>query len=149
MLKLKDVFNYTLQTGRDLFDDIEQLDRHTARYILGKENKVGYWSGVVSDGLFQIGIDVDVVGLDTILENTVTKEEVVDHEFIPLDDEYQKLLMRDRARFAKENVRKTIISFINSGHFNDELLLNAPYDIAIEVYNSAIKEHNEQLKKRG
>ena len=51
MLKTREVFGYTLNTGRDLFDDLEQLDRHEALSTLGRKNNVGFYLSVILDGL--------------------------------------------------------------------------------------------------
>lgn len=145
MIKTRDVFNYTLQSGRDLFDDMEQLDCQHARMELGKANEFAKQLSITLEILDRIGIDVEEIDLQSLLEPTIPPEDD-DEDFIM--DEIAALHSRAMKRFPKCTVEKALQSFIISEHINDTLLLDAPYDIAMNIYNDAIKEQNRQMSKR-
>ena len=150
MLKTREVFGYTLNTGRDLFDDLEQLDRHEALSTLGRKNNVGFYISVILDGLYSVGMDVDELDFEQITAKTYEpaehekEQDGKDDDFIPNIDP----ITRSRARFPKNTVKKTIKNFLISGYLNNELLLDSPFDIVVEVYNEAIDEQNKQRRKR-
>ena len=77
MLKTREVFGYTLNTGRDLFDDLEQLDRHEALSSLGRKNNVGFYLSVILEGLHSVGLDVDELDFEQITAKTY---EPAEHE---------------------------------------------------------------------
>ena len=150
MLKTREVFGYTLNTGRDLFDDLEQLDRHEALSTLGRKNNVGFYISVILDGLYSVGMDVDELDFEQITAKTYgpaeheKEQDGKDDDFIPNIDP----ITRSRARFPKNTVKKTIKNFLITGYLNNELLLDSPFDIVVEVYNEAIDEQNKQRRKR-
>lgn len=146
MLTTRQVFNYTLRTGRDIFDDFEQLDCHHARMELGIENEYGLKLSLVLEGLDAIGLDVDTLDLNSVLRPTVAPEDDDDRDFV-VDPELEKRT-RARTRFPKKGVSKVLQSFIISEHISDDVLLDAPFDTATAAYNDAIKERNRQMKRR-
>lgn len=143
MLTLRQVMNYTLKTGRDIFDDFQTLDQNLALQELGRKNELGLVTSQIMEGLDSIGIDPDGPLLD-LMTPTVTPEEDEDGpDFIP--DQLDELHARTRKRYPKKVVMTTIINLTASNHINDEVLLNAPYDMAIDVYN---KVAQQQQKRR-
>lgn len=143
MLTLRQVMNYTLQTGRDIFDDFALLDRALALQELHKPNQLGLITSQIMEGLDLIGIDPegDLLGLMTsTIDPTEDAEDGPD--FIP--DRFDELHARTRHRYAKKAVMTTIINLTASNHINDEVLLDAPYDMAIQVYNDVAKQQNKR-----
>lgn len=142
MLTLRQVMNYTLRTGRDIFDDFATLDQNLALQELGKPNQLGLITSQIMEGLDLIGIDPDGPLLD-LMAPTVEKEEDDDGpDFIP--DQLDELHARTRHRYARRVVMQTIINLTASEHINDEVLLDAPYDMAIDVYNQVAKQQNKR-----
>lgn len=143
MLTLRQVMNYTLKTGRDIFDDFQTLDQNLALQELGRKNELGLITSQIMEGLDLIGLDPDGPLLD-LMTPTVTPEEDDDGpDFIP--DKIDELHARTRQRYPKKVVMTTIVNLTASNHINDEVLLNAPYDMAIDVYN---KVAQQQQKRR-
>lgn len=149
MLTTREIFNYTLRTSRDIFDDFEQLDCHFARASLGRDNEVSEYMSVILESLDKAGVVFDEVTeewLNELLKPTVESIEDDDSDFIA--DPIAELHTRAMTRFPKCSVRETIKSFLLSNHLNDEVLLDAPYDVTLDIYNEAIKEHNKKMTKR-
>lgn len=143
MLTLRQVMNYTLRTGRDIFDDFQLLDQALAQQEVGQKNQLGLVSSQIMEGLDLIGIDPDGPLLD-LMTPTVTPEEDEDGpDFIP--DATDELHARTRQRYPKKVVMTTIVNLTASEHINDQVLLDAPYDMAIDVYN---KVAQQQQKRR-
>lgn len=150
MLKTREVFGYTLNTGRDLFDDLEQLDRHEALSTLGRKNNVGFYLSVILDGLYSVGVDVDELDFEQITAKTYEpaehekEQDGKDDDFVPLIDP----ITRSRARFPKHTVKKTIKHFLISGYLNNDILLDSPFDIVVELYNEAVNEQNKRQRQK-
>ena len=149
MMKTRDVINYTLHTGRDIFDDFAELDMHQARAELGRESSPGLIISEIVDALYTIGIDADEIILEELLLPTVmkTEEEEDDRDFIP--DASVEVHARAMATRPKRVVDKTITALILSKNIRSDILLDAPYDLVVEALNRAADEQNKQMKKRG
>lgn len=142
MLTLRQVMNYTLKTGRDIFDDFQLLDQALAQQELGQKNQLGLITSQIMEGLDSIGIDPDGPLLD-LMTPTVEKEEDEDGpDFIP--DKIDELHARTRQRYPKKVVMTTIVNLTASEHINDQVLLDAPYDMAIDVYNKIAKQQQKR-----
>lgn len=142
MLTLRQVMNYTLKTGRDIFDDFQTLDQNLALQELGQKNELGLITSQIMEGLDLIGIDPDGPLLD-LMTPTVTPEEDEDGpDFIP--DQLDELHARTRQRYARHVVIQTITNLTASEHINDQVLLDAPYDMAIDIYNRVAKQQNKR-----
>jgi len=142
MLTLRQVMNYTLKTGRDIFDDFQTLDQNLALQELGQKNELGLITSQIMEGLDLIGLDPDAPLLD-LMTPTVTPEEDEDGpDFIP--DQLDELHARTRQRYPKKVVMTTIINLTASEHINDQVLLDAPYDMAIEIYNRVAKQQQKR-----
>lgn len=150
MLTTRQVFAYRLR-GRDIFDDLDELDRQEAKQELGEKNNFGLLLSEMLMTLGDIGVDVENNALSDLLAPT----EVVDIAEIESDkeeDDYilapPDLIIRRRKRIPNNSVKKTMIEFMMAKKFNDELLLDAPYDIAVNMFNDYIKEQNKRNKRR-
>ena len=151
MLSTRDIFNYTLKTGRDIFDDFQELDRQQALAELGRPNEVGYIISEILTNLDLIGVnDID---LTEVLKPTIDaedksegKDEDDEKNFIP--NPMNEIFNRTLYRAPKEIVSKSISSFILSKNIDSDILLDAPYDIVIREYNRASKIREEALKRR-
>ena len=142
MLTLRQVMNYTLKTGRDIFDDFQTLDQNLALQELGRKNELGLITSQIMEGLDLTGIDPDGPLLD-LMTPTVTPEEDEDGpDFIP--DQLDELHTRTRQRYPKKVVMTTIVNLTASEHINDQVLLDAPYDMAIEIYNRVAKQQQKR-----
>jgi len=143
MLTLRQVMNYTLKTGRDIFDDFQTLDQNLALQELGQKNGLGLITSQIMEGLDLIGLDPDGPLLDLMTPTVIPEEDDDGPDFIP--DQLDELHARTRQRYPKKVVMTTIVNLTASEHINDEVLLNAPYDMAIDVYN---KVAQQQQKRR-
>ena len=142
MLTLRQVMNYTLRTGRDIFDDFQTLDQNLALQELGQKNELGLISSQIMEGLDLIGLDPDGPLLD-LMTPTMTPEEDDDGpDFIP--DQLDELHARTRQRYPKKVVMTTIVNLTASEHINDQVLLDSPYDMAIDVYNKVAKQQQKR-----
>lgn len=142
MLTLRQVMDYTLRTGRDIFDDFQELDRALAQQELGQKNQLGLVTSQIMEGLDMIGIDPDGPLLD-LMTPTVTPEEDEDGpDFIP--DAVDELHARTRQRYPKKVVMQTIVNLTASEHINDQVLLDSPYDMAIDIYNKVAKQQQKR-----
>ena len=134
--------NYTLKTGRDIFDDFAVLDQNLALQELGQKNQLGLISSQIMEGLDLIGIDPDGPLLN-LMTPTIEKEDDDDGpDFVP--DPVDELHARTRKRYARRVVMQTIINLTASEHIGDQVLLDAPYDMAIEVYNQVAKQQQKR-----
>lgn len=147
MILLKDVINYTLHTGRDLFDDFNNLNKHQALAELEQPNEVGLILSTILEGLDIIGIDLD----DTLLEDLMVptmdfSKDEDERDFIP--DKYDTLINTINGFKEKRDVDKLITSLILSKMINNKIILNAPYDMAVRALNAAAEEQEQQFKQR-
>lgn len=144
MLSTRQIFNYTLFTGNDLFDDLKNLEIHSTKRMLHKKNKYNKILAQVLNGLDVIGIDVDNVDLSEILAPTVKIDDSTDLDFIPYNDtELNAIDTRD-----EQIVSKVIESFIITKHINADILLDAPFDMAVKYFNNAMKTKANAQKRK-
>lgn len=142
MLTLRQVMNYTLRTGRDIFDDFQTLDQNLALQELGQKNELGLISSQIMEGLDLIGIDPDGPLLDLMTPTVAPEEDEDGPDFIP--DAVDELHARTRQRYPKKVVMTTIVNLTASEHINDQVLLDAPYDMAIDVYNKVAQQQKRR-----
>lgn len=142
MLTLRQVMNYTLRTGRDIFDDFQTLDQNLALQELGQKNELGLITSQIMEGLDSIGIDPDGPLLDLMTPTVIPEEDEDGPDFIP--DATDELRARTRQRYPKKVVMTTIVNLTASEHINDQVLLDAPYDMAIDVYNKTAKQQQKR-----
>lgn len=143
MLSTRQIFNYTLFTGNDLFDDLKNLEIHSTKRMLHKKNKYNKILAQVLNGLDVIGIDVDNVDLSEILAPTVKIDDSTDSDFIPYNDtELNAIDTRD-----EQIVSKVLESFIITKHINSDILLDAPFDMAVKYFNNAMKTKANAQKR--
>lgn len=143
MLSTRQIFNYTLFTGNDLFDDLKNLEIHATKRMLHKKNKYNKILAQVLNGLDVIGIDVDNVDLSELLAPTV-QDDSTDSDFIPYhDNELNAIDTRD-----EKIVSKVLESFIITKHINSDILLDAPFDMAVKCFNSAMKTKADAQKRK-
>lgn len=141
MIKTKYVLNYTLQTGRDLFDDFETLDQQEARYQLGKDNTLGRVLSEILEGLDLAGYVVDDDSdISEILKPTTQEDD--DDDFVMVRDLETRAMFRTEKKQAEQVLR----AFIATKHINDQLLLEAPFDVAVEMFNKAMKDLTHKKK---
>ena len=149
MMKTRDVLAYHMATGRDIFDDVAELDSQTARMELGFENSAGLILSLILEGLYIIGMDPDTVELSELLAPTIEPDEDIDEDgpdFIP--DEHITLEKR-AMRYNKKNVtEKTLTAMILSKTINSDILLDAPYDMTVETLDKAAEEQNKHINRR-
>lgn len=146
LMKTRDVFRYAMQ-GRDIMDDFENLDIHSKREMVGLDNLA---TDIYSDILMTldaIGFNADDIDLQTLLTPTLE---------IPRD-ESQDVNKKDSERMGflplnippmvqKESTQEALVNMTMSGYLND-ILLDAPYDMAILAFNSMAKKQKEQMKR--
>lgn len=143
MLSTRQIFNYTLFTGNDLFDDLKNLEIHATKRMLHKQNKYNKILAQVLNGLDVIGIDVDNVDLSELLAPTV-QDVSTDSDFIPYhDNELNAIDTRD-----EKIVSKVLESFIITKHINSDILLDAPFDMAVKYFNNAMKTKANAQKRK-
>lgn len=148
MITTRHAIKYYLKTGRDVFDDYAELDRQQARLQLGEDNSVALALSNVLEGLDAAGLDVDNLDLESLMMPTVELSEDSDDDekdFIP--DPTNELYNRAMGHARKGAVSKTITALILSKNIMADILLDAPYDMAISAMNEAAKEQERQLKK--
>lgn len=148
MLTTRQIFNYTLHTGRDIFDDFTELDRQEALAQLKQPNTVGLCISVILESLDKIGLtDVD---LQEVLQPTTEPEEPEDKnenkDFIPNPE--NDLYNRAMYKAPKKLVSQTISAFMLTKQLNTNILLDAPYDIAVLEFNKAAKIKEDSMKRR-
>lgn len=148
MITTRHAINYYLKTGRDVFDDYAELDKQQARLELGEDNSVALALSNVLEGLDAAGLDVDNLDLESLMMPTVELSEDSDDDekdFIP--DPQNELFNRAMGHAKKGAVSKTITALILSKNIMADILLDAPYDMAVSVLNEAAKEQERQLQK--
>lgn len=148
MITTRHAIKYYLKTGRDVFDDYAELDKQQARLELGEDNSVALALSNVLEGLDAAGLDVDNLDLESLMMPTVELSEDSDDDekdFIP--DPMNDLYNRAMGHTKKGAVSKTITALILSKNIMADILLDAPYDMAVSVLNEAAKEQERQLQK--
>lgn len=149
MITTRHAIKYYLKTGRDVFDDYAELDKQQARLELGEDNSVALALSNVLEGLDAAGMDVDNLDLESLMMPTVELSEDSDDDekdFIP--DPENDLYNRAMGHAKKGAVSKTITALILSKNIMAEILLDAPYDMAISAMNDAAKEQERQLNRK-
>lgn len=148
MISTRDVFNYAMQ-GRDIMDDFENLDIHSKRDVLGLDNHV---TDIYSDILMTldvIGFDAENVDLTTLLEPTL---KIVNNDQTDDDEEKKEselegfIPIQIPPMVQKETTQLSFVNMTLSGYLND-ILLDAPYDMAILAFNLMAKKQKEQMKR--
>ena len=148
MITTRHAIKYYLKTGRDVFDDYAELDKQQARLQLGEDNSVALALSNVLEGLDAAGLDVDNLDLESLMMPTIELSEDSDDDekdFIP--DPNNELYNRAMGHARKGAVSKTITAWILSKNIMADILLDAPYDMAISAMNEAAKEQERQMKK--
>lgn len=149
MITTRHAIKYYLKTGRDVFDDYAELDKQQAKLELGEDNSVALALSNVLEGLDAAGLDVDNLDLESLMMPTVELSEDSDDsdekDFIP--DPQNELFNRAMGHAKKGAVSKTITALILSKNIMADILLDAPYDMAVSTLNEAAKEQERQMKK--
>ena len=148
MITTRHAIKYYLKTGRDVFDDYAELDKQQAKLELGEDNSVALALSNVLEGLDAAGLDVDNLDLESLMMPTVELSEDSDDDekdFIP--DPNNELFNRAMGHAKKGAVSKTITALILSKNIMADILLDAPYDMAVTALNDAAIEQERQLKK--
>lgn len=148
MITTRHAIKYYLKTGRDVFDDYAELDKQQAKLELGEDNSVALALSNVLEGLDAAELDVDNLDLESLMMPTVELSEDSDDDekdFIP--DPQNELFNRAMGHAKKGAVSKTITALILSKNIMADILLDAPYDMAVSVLNEAAKEQERQLQK--
>lgn len=148
MITTRHAIKYYLKTGRDVFDDYAELDKQQAKLELGEDNSVALALSNVLEGLDAAGLDVDNLDLESLIMPTVELSEDSDDDekdFIP--DPQNELFNRAMGHAKKGAVSKTITALILSKNIMADILLDAPYDMAVTALNDAATEQERQLKK--
>lgn len=148
MITTRHAIKYYLKTGRDVFDDYAELDKQQAKLELGDDNSVALALSNVLEGLDAAGLDVDNLDLESLMMPTVELSEDSDDDekdFIP--DPQNELFNRAMGHAKKGAVSKTITALILSKNIMADILLDAPYDMAVTALNDAAKEQERQMKK--
>lgn len=149
MITTRHAIKYYLKTGRDVFDDYAELDKQQARLELGEDNSVALALLNVLEGLDAAGMDVDNLDLESLMMPTVELSEDSDDDekdFIP--DPENDLYNRAMGRAKKGAVSKTITALILSKNIVADILLDAPYDMAVTALNDAATEQERQLNRK-
>nr|DAJ47783.1 MAG TPA: hypothetical protein [Caudoviricetes sp.] len=149
MLKTRHIFNYTLQTGRDIFDDFKHLKEHAARAKMGLSNDYAFYLDVIYRTLDTIGLNVDNIDLQTILSDTAPSQPKKDANGVFSKDDFIAFSdpRLDTFKTQDERAVESIIeSFIVSELLNNEMLLEAPFDIATRVVENAMKKKAKAMK---
>ena len=148
MITTRHAIKYYLKTGRDVFDDYAELDKQQAKLELDEDNSVALALSNVLEGLDAAGLDVDNLDLESLMMPTVELSEDSDDDekdFIP--DPQNELFNRAMGHAKKGAVSKTITALILSKNIIADIILDAPYDMAVSVLNEAAKEQERQLQK--
>lgn len=148
MITTRHAIKYYLKTGRDVFDDYAELDKQQAKLELGEDNSVALALSNVLEGLDAAGLDVDNLDLESLMMPTVELSEDSDDDekdFIP--DPQNELFNRAMGHAKRGAVSKTITALILSKNIMADILLDAPYDMAVTALNDAATEQERQLKK--
>lgn len=149
MITTRHAIKYYLKTGRDVFDDYAELDKQQARLELGEDNSVALALSNVLEGLDVAGLDVDNLDLESLMMPTVELSEDSDDDekdFIP--DPQNELFNRAMGHAKRSAVSKTITALILSKNIMADILLDAPYDMAVTALNEAAKEQERQMDRK-
>lgn len=149
MITTRHAIKYYLKTGRDVFDDYAELDKQQAKLELGEDNSVALALSNVLEGLDAAGLDVDNLDLESLMMPTVELSEDSDDDekdFIP--DPQNELFNRAMGHAKKGAVSKTITALILSKNIMADILLDAPYDMAVIALNEAAKEQERQMNRK-
>lgn len=149
MITTRHAIKYYLKTGRDVFDDYAELDKQQAKLELGEDNSVALALSNVLEGLDAAGLDVDNLDLESLMMPTTEFSEDSDDDekdFIP--DPQNELFNRAMGHAKKGAVSKTITALILSKNIMADILLDAPYDMAVSVLNEAAKEQERQMNRK-
>ncbi len=150
MITTRHAINYYLKTGRDVFDDYAELDKQQARLELGEDNSVALALSNVLEGLDAAGMDVDNLDLESLMMPTTEFSEDSDDsdekDFIP--DPMNDLYNRAMGHTKKGAVSKTITALILSKNIMADILLDAPYDMAVIALNDAATEQERQMNRK-
>lgn len=149
MITTRHAIKYYLKTGRDVFDDYAELDKQQARLELGEDNSVALALSNVLEGLDAAGLDVDNLDLESLMMPTVELSEDSDDDekdFIP--DPQNELFNRAMGHAKKGAVSKTITALILSKNIMADILLDAPYDMAVIALNDAATEQERQMNRK-
>nr|DAT13385.1 MAG TPA: hypothetical protein [Caudoviricetes sp.] len=172
MLTARQVFDYTRLTARDLFDDVNELDFQLAKRDAGEKNTAMTLLSKILTGLDLAGVDVDDVEIRDLLEPTADidvlnkKTENTDISLLfgtDDEDEEDELVESTgpqgfveseetglRDRLIKKNNEQTVIKSLEVfllSDINHEMLMDAPYDVAMALFNRAAKTREKELKK--
>jgi hypothetical protein len=172
MLTARQVFDYTRLTARDLFDDVNELDFQLAKRDAGEKNNAMTLLSKILTGLDLAGVDIDDVELKDLLEPTAdidvlnkktentdisllfsTDDEDEDDELVESTGpqgfvESEETGLRDR--LIKKNNEQTVIKSLEVfllSDINHEMLMDAPYDVAMALFNRAAKTREQELNK--
>lgn len=173
MLTARQVFDYTRLTARDLFDDVNELDFQLAKRDAGEKNTAMTLLSKILTGLDLAGVDVDDVEIRDLLEPTADidvlnkKTENTDISLLfgtDDEDEEDELVESTgpqgfveseetglRDRLIKKNNEQTVIKSLEVfllSDINHEMLMDAPYDVAMALFNRAAKTREKELKKK-
>lgn len=149
MITTRHAIKYYLKTGRDVFDDYAELDKQQAKLELGEDNSVALALSNVLEGLDAAGLDVDNLDLESLMMPTVELSEDSDDDekdFIP--DPQNELFNRAMGHAKKGAVSKTITALILSKNIMADILLDAPYDMAVIALNDAATEQERQMNRK-
>lgn len=172
MLTTRQVFDYTRLTARDLFDDVNELDFQLAKRDAGEKNNAMTLLSKILTGLDLAGVDVDKVEIRDLLQPTAdidvlnkkTENTDISSLFKTNDDEEEVELVEStgprgfvesdetglRDRLIKKNNEQTVIKSLEVfllSDINHEMLMDAPYDVAMALFNRAAKTREKELKK--
>ena len=149
MITTRHAIKYYLKTGRDVFDDYAELDKQQAKLELGEDNSVALALSNILEGLDAAGLDVDNLDLESLMMPTVELSEDSDDDekdFIP--DPQNELFNRAMGHAKKGAVSKTITALILSKNIMADILLDAPYDMAVIALNDAATEQERQRNRK-
>lgn len=149
MITTRHAIKYYLKTGRDVFDDYAELDKQQAKLELGEDNSVALALSNVLEGLDAAGLDVDNLDLESLMMPTIEFSEDSDDDekdFIP--DPQNELFNRAMGHAKKGAVSKTITALILSKNIMADILLDAPYDMAVIALNDAATEQERQMNRK-
>lgn len=173
MLTARQVFDYTRLTARDLFDDVNELDFQLAKRDAGDKNTAMTLLSKILTGLDLAGVDVDDVEIRDLLEPTAdidvlnkkTENTDISSLFGTDDEDEEDELVEStgpqgfveseetglRDRLIKKNNEQTVIKSLEVfllSDINHEMLMDAPYDVAMALFNRAAKTREKELKKK-
>nr|DAK54261.1 MAG TPA: hypothetical protein [Caudoviricetes sp.] len=142
MLETRKVFDYYLKTGGDLLDDLDKLKSEYAKKYLKRENTYAEQLSILLERLDAIGVDVSTLSLEELTAPTIPPNVKESKLLISEEDK-----MRQDAQYwgAKHSVRDTLSAFICGELITADVLLDAPYDTAVDAVNYAFKKREEAM----